>query len=372
LSDPTGTAADCLQEIRLNFRDAFLAVEMLNPTNGQVQVQSLPLTNGLRQLVLNLNGGDAALFKFSDGAPFIGAQVVGPPVITRQPLSRTNTAGTAASFSALAAGSSPLGYRWQLNGSYINGAATNSYTRTNVQYADAGNYAMVVTNALGSITSAVAVLTVYGPPQITTQPQSQTVNAGSNVLFTVVATSIPSSPTYQWRFNATNISGATATSYTRTNAQSIDIGSYSVVVSNSFGPTTSSNAILVVNGPPSILNQPQDQAAILGGPATFSVTAVGTAPLIYHWLKNGSILSNGGNVSGATSSALALSNVQQADLASYTVTVSYAFDGLISSSASLFLATMTVIQMQHQNRNNNFGAFATFNVVATGNGLIYH
>src|ERR1039458_2199526 len=60
LTDPTGTAADCLQEIKLNFIDAFSAVEVLNPLTGDVQIQTLPVVNTRRQLVLDLNGGDAA------------------------------------------------------------------------------------------------------------------------------------------------------------------------------------------------------------------------------------------------------------------------------------------------------------------------
>jgi hypothetical protein len=74
LTDPTGPAADCLQEIRLNF--AFPAgitgVVMLDSVTGQLQTNTLPVVGGRRQLVLNLNGGDAVLFKFADGAPFVG------------------------------------------------------------------------------------------------------------------------------------------------------------------------------------------------------------------------------------------------------------------------------------------------------------
>ena len=74
LTDPTGSAADCLQEIRLNFAFpvAITSVDMLDPTTGQVQTQTLPAVSSRRQLVLNLNGGDAALFKPSTGAPFVG------------------------------------------------------------------------------------------------------------------------------------------------------------------------------------------------------------------------------------------------------------------------------------------------------------
>jgi hypothetical protein len=86
-------------------------------------------------------------------------------------------------------------------------------------------------------------------PSITTQPQSLTVNQGSNATFTVTAAG--TAPlTYQWAFGSTNISGATASSYTRSNVQSNQAGNYLVVVRNSTGTATSSVAVLTVNVPP--------------------------------------------------------------------------------------------------------------------------
>jgi len=93
LTDPTGSAADCLQEIRLNFDfpASITSVSILNPTNGQIQTQTLPLVAGgtRRQLVLNLNGGDAALFKPSTGAPFVG--FAPPPAARLDVRIQTNT-----------------------------------------------------------------------------------------------------------------------------------------------------------------------------------------------------------------------------------------------------------------------------------------
>src|SRR5688500_7988851 len=74
LSDPAGSAADCLQEIKLNFAfpAGISAVDHLDPLTGLLQTVALPLVSGRRQLALNLIGGDGALFKFSNGAPFVG------------------------------------------------------------------------------------------------------------------------------------------------------------------------------------------------------------------------------------------------------------------------------------------------------------
>ena len=89
LTDPTGSAADCRQEIKLNFAfpAAMTSVVMLDPTGGQLQTHVLPVVSTRRQLVLNLDGGDATLFKFDTGAPFVGFM---PPQPARVSMARTN------------------------------------------------------------------------------------------------------------------------------------------------------------------------------------------------------------------------------------------------------------------------------------------
>ena len=82
LSDPTGTAANCMQEIKLNFLvgTTISAVVLFDPETGLITTNTMPVIAGSgsstkRQLVLDLNGGDAVLFKFADGAPFFGQPV---------------------------------------------------------------------------------------------------------------------------------------------------------------------------------------------------------------------------------------------------------------------------------------------------------
>jgi sugar lactone lactonase YvrE len=84
------------------------------------------------------------------------------------------------------------------------------------------------------------------PPIITTQPASQTVNAGSAVTFTVAASGATS---YQWDRNGQPISGATSASYTLSPAVSANNGdSYTVVASNAGGSVTSTAGALRVTG----------------------------------------------------------------------------------------------------------------------------
>ena len=104
--------------------------------------------------------------------------VLVPPAITAQPTNLNVVEGANAGFSVTAAGTSPLSYQWQFNGADVIGATGTSLTLTSVQPTNAGSYTVVVTNTAGSVTSAVAVLTVLVPPAITAQPTNLSVVEG--------------------------------------------------------------------------------------------------------------------------------------------------------------------------------------------------
>ena len=80
-------------------------------------------------------------------------------------------------------------------------------------------------------------------------------------------------------------------------------GSYRCVVTGGCGTATSNNAALTLNAATAITAQPQPQSVAALGTANFSVTATGCS-LTYQWQKNGVNLSNGGNISGATTATL--------------------------------------------------------------------
>ena len=87
--------------------------------------------------------------------------VIGAPVITNQPPALTTvTVGHGASFVAGAYGWPTLAYRWQFNGSVLNGATSNTFILANAFPANAGAYTLVITNIYGSVTSSPATLTV--------------------------------------------------------------------------------------------------------------------------------------------------------------------------------------------------------------------
>jgi hypothetical protein len=180
------------------------------------------------------------------------------PSITVQPRDTSMWAGYSDDIYLLvtATGVGTLSYQWRKNGTPVPTGTNSSLDFLGVQVADSGNYDVIVANDYGSVTSSVAVLTITNLlPEISWSPQSQSVAAGSDAMF-YVSTSIGTPPfDYQWRFNGASISGAKASSYTITNAQPTNAGSYTVVVTNIAGAVTSDVAVLTVLSTPTATNK---------------------------------------------------------------------------------------------------------------------
>ena len=84
----------------------------------------------------------------------------GAPLITASPTSRSVVAGSSTTFGVTATGSGTLGYQWRKDGSAISGATSSSLTLSAVSSSDAGSYDVIVSNSIGSATSAAATLSV--------------------------------------------------------------------------------------------------------------------------------------------------------------------------------------------------------------------
>ncbi len=86
------------------------------------------------------------------------------PAIASQPANQTVNVGTTATFTANATGTAPLHYQWYKGSTAVSGATAASYTTPATVSADnAAQFKVTVSNAVGSITSAAATLTVSGP-----------------------------------------------------------------------------------------------------------------------------------------------------------------------------------------------------------------
>lgn len=103
-----------------------------------------------------------------------------------------------------------------------------------------------------------------------------------------------------------------------------------------FGPIIVSS--FITNLPPVIVTQPAYVTNSVGSTATFSVSAA-NASLAYRWRRSGTNLLDGGNLSGAASATLVLTNISAGDATNYSVIITNFSGAVTSSAAALVIAT---------------------------------
>ena len=257
------------------------------------------------------------------------------PVISDEADAASVPIGGTATFLVVASGSPAPTYQWQRSTTIggptfaaITNATGSSYSFGPVALTDSGFlYRCVVTNALGSDTSAEPALTVTAiAPTFVQQPQDRSVIAGSTATFSVVVSGNPL-PTLQWErsddagANWSVISLASGTSFTTQVTTMIDDNGdqYRCVATNSGGSPVSSAAILtvaaaatapIVTPVSSPVSVPAGQLAIL------SVTITGSPTPTLQWRRNGVI------IGGAVGSSLSFTAALADSGATYTCTAS--------------------------------------------------
>ncbi|MFZ4573746.1 MAG: immunoglobulin domain-containing protein [Phycisphaerales bacterium] len=187
------------------------------------------------------------------------------PTFTEQPQPVATCEGLAASWSAAAAGTLPISYRWQRNGVDVPGANSSTLSLQSVSQAAAGAYTCIATGPCGSTTSAPAELIVRTAPAVLGQPQSQTGTIGGAV---VLGMQIVPDPTaaFQWSRNGAElsdgpgISGAATSSLSLTNLSLESEGTYTCAVTVACGSVVSQRAVL------SLADCPRSWSNLGGGP----------------------------------------------------------------------------------------------------------
>jgi alpha-tubulin suppressor-like RCC1 family protein len=187
----------------------------------------------------------------------------GLPTILRQPLSLTSYLGYPLQLQIKAAGAGPLSYQWRFNGSDLAGETNFFLYLPSPQSADTGDYTVVVRNPFGTVTSAIAHITVVdSAPSLIGSLQAQIAYPGQAIIFPVAV--VGSAPlTYSWQFNGVAIPGATSSAVTFA-ANTFNAGLYSVIVNNPLGTITNSATLDVRMGvewsledsPPVMLSPP--------------------------------------------------------------------------------------------------------------------
>jgi hypothetical protein len=303
------------------------------------------------------------------------------PTIVTQPASQTVVAGGQAQFTVVAGGNGPLTYQWMLNGVAIVGATSATYTAPVVSTSDSGSiFSVKVSNGAGSITSANASLTVTNPtPGIANLALGKPATASGNENGGLGASNaVDGDLTTRW-----------SSAFSDNQWLEVDLGSptiinkvvlyweaaygkaYQIQVSNDeqtwtpvYTQTAGQGGVETLTFPtvidrfirfsgtaratqygyslfefqvfgadvPSITAQPVSQTANTGATATFSVTAAGSGPFTYQWLRNGVA------IPGATATSYTTPVLMSADNGSiFTVNVTNA-----NGTATSEKATVTV------------------------------
>jgi len=225
----------------------------------------------------------------------------------------------------------------------------------------------VFTSAL----SASDIATIYGAavqiPTIQVAAAAAPTNyvyEAENVTLSVTAAGL-APLAYRWTKNGTNISGASARTYSLPSVGLSDNGTYAVIVTNTIGAVTSSVTLTVVGSAPTIITQPASVTAYVGNTATFSVGAGGSLPRTYQW-KHGT-----SPIAGATTASLILPNIQWAAAGSYTCGITNAYGGTNTATATLTIggqfASTVLPEITGRDRHTALGSDGTNLFFTLGN-----
>ena len=170
---------------------------------------------------------------------------------------------------------------------------------------------------------AVDCLTLSGVPIC--RPDQARACPGGAATFSVSA--FPGD-TYQWQKDGADlvdgghIEGATGSMLVIGSADEQDAGTYQCRISTSNGTVLSNPGTLSVASAPTIAMHPQSVEVTAGDMGVLTVDALGVAPLVYRWQKNGVDLTDGAQITGASTSELVINAVGVADDGDYRVVVS--------------------------------------------------
>jgi hypothetical protein len=195
---------------------------------------------------------------FDEAATNVWSATPVAPIIVVQPKSKTNFVGDATTLLTIGNGQGLAGltYQWLREGVPFSNpdGNTNVLNFPNASGGDSGNYSVAVSTPYGlSTTSAVAFFWVTNPPvppTITKQPTNTTVYFGQTATLRASASGV-APLSYQWYYEGSpatgpNVSGADTDTLVIANLQTNNgtTGTYRCDVTNPFGTTPSSNAVV--------------------------------------------------------------------------------------------------------------------------------
>ena len=208
------------------------------------------------------------------------------PQITGQPINIEECLGTEVNLYAYADGTTEAEYQWFNLVEAIDGE-TNPSLSLNILPNDTAHYYCHISNICGYVNTDTVDIITKMPPEITQQPEGATLCVGDDITIQVKATGT-AILYYQWLYNSSNVTGANISGDLTPNLTTNAInegqaGLYSCHVHNECGFVVSETAELIVNTPPVVSEQPQDQEICEGLELTVNMNYQGTEPIDFEW-----------------------------------------------------------------------------------------
>jgi large repetitive protein len=301
-------------------------------TGGSYTITSAVATDGGTYTAVASNAGN----QITSNEAVVVVNTI--PTIITQPTGASLFVGEGFSTSVSATGFQPITYQWQQDGVDVAGATSATFSIDSVGVDDAGVYTAVVTNQVGTVTSAGAALEVslvLKAPRILVPPRDTKVATGETFTLFVEVDANPV-PSFQWSVGGVDIPGATSATFAVADASDANSGTYRVRVTNTQGEVTSGPARVTVtdsNEAPIITSQPRNRTAALETSVSFSVAATGVPAPTYQWSLNGVA------IEGATSATYTIPSVAAANGGAYSATVSNTEGSVVSRNAILAVIT---------------------------------
>ena len=293
--------------------------------------------------------------------------------IIAQPANAKVLQGSNASFTVSATGNGPITVQWQFNGVDIPGATNATLYVTNVQPANEGAYVARITDSVGDVYSQPATLSLIYRPVFITQPQSQTVVVGSNVVLSAELTGTEPIG-FRWRRNnGTYLNfGVASNILPFPNIQLTNHGAYQLVATNaaylSPGATTVVAFLSVVLPPTNQSAQPGTDVtltAMVGNPQNLQ-----SFTNYVFWVYNGTTIlkTEANRPNSVTTNILVLTNAQPEQSGTYTFVVSNFAVGAVEFPCYVAIGETQppVLVSEPTNITVRAGEQAAFYVTATG------
>lgn len=286
------------------------------------------------------------------------------PSISAHPVNYQECVGDTITLYATATATTVVNYQWYDGNSQLIDGATETSLPVVLAENDTAYYYCVVSNNCGSVNTDTAEIITRMPPVITQQPVGDELCVGDDISMQLKAVGFePIS--YQWLFNETDVSGANISG---DEGQVLTIsaitegqqGIYTCHVSNVCGFVISDEAIVTVNTPPLVTEQPEDLIICAEEELSISFNHSGTQPISFEWrlLESGSLLGTEANYYTASADAVNSGN--------YYCLLSNSCADISTDTISVDILALPNITSHPQDESVCVGEYASMVVEAEG------